>query len=99
MWDKVLISIADQTPGLVVLCFIVWTFLKHDAERDRQNAQRDQHSNEMHAEHMEARKVSRETMESNTKAFNDLTRVFQHQVDALEGVRQIVQDMERRDRK
>lgn len=74
--EKLLEQAAQQVPSLVVLVVIVVVFLRHLAERDKVMLQ-------LHAEHEEALKASRDVIKENTAAFAVNTEVLREVVQEL----------------
>jgi len=67
--DEILKSAATQIPGLVVLCFLVQTFLRAQKERDAL-------IQIMHVEHLSARSESRDAIRENTASNREVTKAI-----------------------
>lgn len=74
--EKLLETVATQTPGLVVLVILVRWFLAHMQGRD-------DFLKELHHEHMLARETSREALYENTKSNRDVILAMQEVRDML----------------
>lgn len=81
---KFLSTALQQAPNLVVLCFLVYVFLKHLKDRDL-------FIRGLQEEHLAARAESKECIRDNTKSNREL-------IDALNHLRESCRDqiMERR---
>ena len=74
--EELLKTAASQVPGLVVLCYLVQTFLKRDKERDSFISQ-------LHGEHLAARGESRAAIQENTQSNQEVTAAVHRLLDQV----------------
>lgn len=74
--EELLKNAATQVPGLVVLCYLVSTFLRAQKERDG-------FIHMMHQEHLAARGESREAIKENTESNREVTQAVHTLAEGL----------------
>jgi hypothetical protein len=80
--DKLIENLVDQVPSTVAVIVVVMVFIKYIARRD-------EFWKELHEDHMEARRLSRECLDKNTFAMHENTMASHRLTEHLLEIRSV----------